>query len=321
MTDLIELFSFSQIIKKLQLYKNHRDEIHQIYLQLGKSGALNVDNLRQVCREKLSHLQGFLPGMHPGFFSHEFDQHQDEFKKIRAENRQLAQQGVQFAVYGTNLFPSHCYLMGDPPLTLSFQGSPVWLMEKSIAVVGSREPSQDSLKWLEKELAEFCRIEKSLIVSGGARGIDQKAHAIALRNNCPTIIVLPSGLGQIYPASLKNWLEPVLAGGGCVLSEYDYSQKMHKYLFHHRNRLIAALGLVTLLVEAKRKSGTLITAQQAAQLGRPVGVVPGHPYDPHFAGCLDLLSEGATIIRDAQDLSIFLKAEFHSKGEFLPHMG
>ncbi len=320
MIELIELFSFSQIIKKLQLYKNHRDEIHLIYFQLGKSGALNVDNLREACRERLPLLQGFLPGMNSGVFFHELDQHQIEFKKICAENILLAQQGVQFAVYGTDLFPRHCYLMGDPPLTLSFQGSPVWLMEKSLAVVGSREPSQDSLKWLEKDLSEFCRTEKPLIVSGGARGIDQKAHAIALRSACPTIIVLPSGLGQIYPSSLQEWLNPVLASGGCILSEYDYSQKMHKYLFHHRNRLIAALGLVTLLVEGKRKSGTLITAQQAAQLGRPVGVVPGHPYDPHFAGCLDLLSEGATMIRDAQDLSTFFRGEVFSKGDFSPYI-
>ena len=320
MTELIELFSFSQIIKKLQLYKNHRDEIHQIYFQLGKSGNLSVENLRKACRERLPLLQGFLPGIQTCFFSRESNQNHNEFKKICAENILLQRQGVQFAVYGTDLFPRHCYLMEDPPLTLTFLGSPVWLIEKSLAVVGSREPSQDSLKWLEKELSGFCEIEKPLIVSGGARGIDQKAHAIALRSVCPTVIVLPSGLGQIYPASLKDWLKPVLAGGGCVLSEYDYSQKMHKYLFHHRNRLIAALGLVTLLVEGKRKSGTLITAQQAAQLGRPVGVVPGHPYDPHFAGCLDLLSEGATMIRNAQDLSNFFQAETFIKGDFLPYI-
>jgi len=104
-------------------------------------------------------------------------------------------------------------------------------------------------------------------------------------------------------------MNAVIEGGGCFVSEYDFSQAMHKYLFHHRNRLIAALGAATLLVEARRKSGTLITAQQAAQLGRSVWVVPGHPQDPHFAGCLDLLSEGALMIRDAQDLSMYFSSE------------
>ena len=187
--------------------------------------------------------------------------------------------------------------------------SPAWLVQRSLSVVGSREPSPESLRWMEKELSDFCAQHKPLIVSGGARGIDQKAHGIALRKDCPTVVILPSGLGEIYPDSLKEWIRPIQDNGGCFLSEYDYSQRMHKHLFHHRNRLIAALGNATLLVEARRRSGTLITANQAVQLGKPVWVVPGHPQDPHFAGCLDLLSDGAVMVRDAQDLSMFFHSE------------
>ncbi|MEN0058951.1 MAG: DNA-processing protein DprA, partial [Bdellovibrio sp.] len=180
---------------------------------------------------------------------------------------------------------------------------------RALSVVGSREPCYDSLQWMEKELSAFCEEKKPLIVSGGARGVDQKSHGVALRKKHPTVVVLPSGLENMYPGTLLEWVKPVLDSGGCFLSEYAFTQRMHKYLFHHRNRLIAALGEATLLVEARRRSGTLMTANQAVQMGRPVWVVPGHPHDVHFSGSLDLLSEGALMVRDAQDLSMYFGVE------------
>jgi DNA processing protein len=199
--------------------------------------------------------------------------------------------------------------MEDPPLTLSFLGHASWREEKNLSVVGSREPCFESTQWMEKEFSEFCEKSKTSIISGGARGIDQKAHAIALRHHLSTVVVLPSGLASMYPDSLREWVSPILDKGGCFLSEYSYEQKMHKHLFHHRNRLIAALGKATLLIEARRRSGTLITAHQALQLGRPVWVVPGHPLDVHFGGSLDLLTEGAALVRDAEDLFMYFKSE------------
>lgn len=298
---MTDLFAFSQLIKNHPFYKKHRDEIHQVYFRLGKSGNLSIESLVQMFKECLPLL------------AFNLDDNLKLLKQISEDALKHKLQGVQLVVYGEDLYPPSCYLMADPPLTLSFLGSPVWLMERSLSVVGSREPSYESLRWMEKELASFCDSEQPLIVSGGARGIDQKAHGVALRKKCPTVVVLPSGLGEMYPDSLKEWIRPVLDGGGCFLSEYGYEQKMHKHLFHHRNRLIAALGSATLLVEARRRSGTLITAHQAVQLGRPVWVVPGHPQDPHFVGSLDLLSEGAVMVRDAQDLSMFFHSELLSE--------
>lgn len=298
---MTDLFSLSQIIKNLALYKIHRDEIHRIYYHLGRSQNLTVEQIKKS-------LQSQLPEVFWSLLVGE-----SLFDSLLKIHSQQLMQGVQFVVYGHELYPASCYLMADPPLCLSFLGAPAWLAERSLSVVGSREPSAESLRWMESELSQFCETERALIVSGGARGVDQKAHGVALRKGCPTVVVLPSGLGELYPSSLQDWVRPVLDGGGCFVSEYDFGQKMHKHLFHHRNRLIAALGAVTLLVEAKRRSGTLITAHQAAQMGRAVCVVPGHPQDPHFAGCLDLLSEGAIMIRDAQDLSMFFHSELRSE--------
>lgn len=285
-----DLYCLSLLIKNHPLYRVLRDEIHKTYFQLAKAQNLNATSLLQQLKIVSPELDYVLQKSHELFRLH------------CAESLQLKLQGVQLLCYGEDLYPTSCYLMDDPPLTLSFCGSPAWLSEKNLAVVGSREPSFESLQWMEKEFAPFCESEKPCVISGGARGVDQKSHSVALRMQTPTVVILPSGLGQLYPESLKEWRASILDAGGCFLSEYVYEQKMHKHLFHHRNRLIAALGRATLLIEAKKRSGTLITAQQATQLGRPVWVVPGHPHDPHFGGSLDLLCEGALLIRDAQDL-------------------
>lgn len=292
-----DLYSLSQLIKAHPLYLVKRDEIHRLYYCLGVTRQLCAESLLREIKDQFPELSEALQKNHT------------LFKRHCEESLKMRMQGVQLLCYGEDLFPPSCFLMEEPPLTLSYQGSPAWLGERTLSVVGSREPSFESIQWMEKEFAPFCEKEKPCVVSGGARGVDQKSHSIALRKGAPTVVVLPSGLGCLYPESLKEWIGPVLDQGGCFVSEYVFEQRMHKHLFHHRNRLIAALGRATLLVEARKRSGTLITAQQAIQMGRSVLVVPGHPQDPHFSGSLDLLAEGAMIIRDAQDLHMHFEAE------------
>lgn len=294
---MTEIYALSQIIKLHPLYNTYRDEIHQTYLRLSRLGCLTEFYLRQAMHEYLPLLGEALEKNHA------------LYKEHCAEAVRWQIEGVQFVCYGEPTYPTQCYRMADPPLTFSYRGSPCWMIERSISVVGSREPSADSLRWMEQELTQFFEMQMPMVISGGARGVDQKAHSLSLRKQCPTAVVLPSGLGEIYPGSLQEWITPILDQGGCFISEYDPKQMMHKRLFHHRNRLIAALGRATLLVEARRRSGTLITAHQAAELSRPVWVVPGHPLDPHFLGGLDLLLDGAQLVRDAQDLSTLFHSE------------
>ncbi|NUN05527.1 MAG: DNA-protecting protein DprA [Bdellovibrio sp.] len=295
-----DLYALSQLIKALPFYSVHRDEIHHLYRLLAQNSELHAEGLLNKLKEHFPEVFLILQKNH------------ELFKKHCTESQRMSEQGVRLICYGEENFPKLCYWMADPPLTLMYWGEPAWNKAECLSVVGSREPSFESVQWLEKEFAPFCDSVKPNIVSGGARGVDQKAHSTALRKNLSTVIVLPSGLGVLYPDSLREWIGPVLDQGGSFLSEYAFEQKMHKHLFHHRNRMIAALGKVTLLVEARRRSGTLITAQQALALGRPVWVVPGHPLDPHFSGSLDLLTEGAQLIRDAQDLTMYFNSEMNS---------
>lgn len=220
------------------------------------------------------------------------------------------EQGNLLLYPGHGFYPSGFYQLEDLPYLLRVQGSPVWMSQRGIAVVGSREPSMHSRQWIEEQMSVFLRSQSVYTVSGGARGVDQAIHDLSLRLQVPTVVVLPSGLGHVYPSSLLPWLDMIVEQGGAIVSEYDHGVCMKKHLFHQRNRLIPALSLVTLVVDAKVKSGTVMTAHQAMNQGRPLWVLPSHPLDVHAQGGLQLLFDGAQMIRDAQDLSLLYETEF-----------
>lgn len=240
-----------------------------------------------------------------------------------AENEalRLRRNGIHLLTPMSPDYPSRWLACIDPPLTLSVKGSLASLGAPALSVVGSREPGPESLRWMETELAEFCRSTRAVIVSGGARGIDQKAHAVAIRSGSPTIAFLPSGIESPYPADFQRWFPAIVDGGGAIVSEYPAASPMWKAHFHHRNRLIAAAGRLVLVVEARGKSGTLITATRAAEIGRPLLVIPAHPSDVRFAGNLQLLSEGATLVRQNEDLTLFWQTEQGAENEESPGLG
>ncbi len=217
--------------------------------------------------------------------------------------------GLCFTQPGEPDFPAGFLNLQEVPFFLCYMGTPVWKTSVGLAVVGSREPSADSESWCEKELSLVLQQLSIFTVSGGARGIDQVCHRVSVRLRLPTVAILPSGLQNIYPPSLIPVVNSLLESGGALLSEYLPKTEMAKNFFQRRNRLIAGLAQICLIVEARRRSGTLITAQQAVEQAKPLFILPTHPYDPRGMGGLDLLLDGATPVRDAQDLISFLSAE------------
>ncbi len=189
---------------------------------------------------------------------------------------------------------------------LFVRGEPPWRSRIGLGIVGSRSPTAAALAWMDAHLPPVLSNPGVYSISGGARGVDQKAHALSLRVGCPTVAFLPSGLARIYPAEFIAWADAVVASGGALVTEYPPSEPMRKCHFHRRNRLIARLGAVCLVAEAARKSGTLITARYAKEAGVPVAVLPASPLEPKAMGSLDLLFEGAQPLRDARDLGEFL---------------
>jgi DNA processing protein len=203
--------------------------------------------------------------------------------------------------------------MKEPPLFLEYQGVPVWKQAPMISVVGSREISPLTQKWMKGPLADFVARTGVTTVSGGARGVDQTVHFVSLKQNRPTVFVLPSGLGQMYPETLQDFRREEFAATACFISEFESEQRIHKSHFYFRNRLIAALGHVTLVTQASLKSGSLLTVHHALENGKPVIVVPAHPEHLGFEGNLKLLRDGAYPIANEQDLLDFWNGEFHSK--------
>lgn len=220
------------------------------------------------------------------------------------------QAGYQFVPPSDADFPESFRMLQDPPRGIFVWGDPKVLSLNHLAVVGSREPTVSSIAWLEAELLQFLELQPGVgIASGGARGVDQCSHRMALRAGRPTLVFVPSGFQQLYPRDLSQWVDLVLRKGGAFVSEYEPGTRMQKSYFGERNRLISAVSKAVLVVEARRRSGTLLTARAAADQARAVFVLPGSPYDLQFMGSLDLLTEGATMIRDAQELSDFFRVE------------
>jgi DNA processing protein len=218
-------------------------------------------------------------------------------------------------IYGSPHYPSCFYGMPDPPLILTMLGNPCWEEGEAISVVGSREPLSESLEWIEEELGAFAEFCKPVLVSGGARGVDQAVHALAIKKGLPTVAFLPSGLSEIYPSQFRSWVPHIIRNGGCVISEYPLGMRVQRALFHHRNRLIAQMGKATVIVQAAEKSGSIMTGHLAAEAGKPTWVVPAHPLRRAFLGNLKLLREGATMVCSAEDLSLFFKVETYSLNE------
>lgn len=187
----------------------------------------------------------------------------------------------------------------DPPWVLYCKGDvSIFQKRHMVSVVGTRNPSRAGLQALKKLLHPL--IEQGWgVVSGLAEGIDSAAHRLSLRTR--TIAVLGSGLERIYPASSKPLAEE-LASSHLLVSEYPPTAPARPWRFPHRNRIISGLTKGTLIVEAKEKSGSLITADQALEQGREVFAVPGSIFESRSVGTNRLIQQGAKLVLDAKDL-------------------
>jgi DNA processing protein len=171
---------------------------------------------------------------------------------------------------------------------------------RAVAVVGTRRASADGLE-VARALGRGLAAAGVTVVSGMALGVDSAAHAGALEASGRTVAVLAGGADVPYPPS-KARLHRQIAERGCAIGELPPGFVAMRWCFPARNRVIAALGHMTVVVEAARRSGSLITAEIAADIGREVGAVPGPVTAWRSAGTNALLRDGATVIRDAADV-------------------
>ncbi len=224
---------------------------------------------------------------------------------IDAHKQILIDQDIHWTCPFDQNYPLEFYLLEHPPQFWIYWGKPIWMTKRLLAVVGSREPSEDSADFLRVHLSDFCLDPKFAILSGGARGIDQQAHLIAAKANCPTLAVLPSGLLNMYPKDFLKYKDLILSTGGGFASQYNVFTPMHKGHFFARNRLIASLANGVFVVEANQRSGSRMTAEWALELDRRVATLPVSPMATKGRGALDLIHLGAYPLRDSLDLKLW----------------
>jgi DNA processing protein len=204
-------------------------------------------------------------------------------------------------------FPTPLRELPQPPPQLYTLGDLTTLRAPCVAIVGTRTATAygERMTW---EIATAFARAGATVVSGMARGIDAVGHRAALAVGAPTVAVLGTGIDVAYPVAHRA-LHMAIAKHGLVLSEYPPGMKATKYSFPERNRIIAALAPVTIVVEAGAKSGALITADHALELGRTVAAVPGPIDAPQSAGTNQLLRDGASVIGSVADALALLGLE------------
>ncbi len=189
-------------------------------------------------------------------------------------------------------YPSLLAHIYDPPILLYCKGNLQLLTMKKVAVVGSRTPTLYG-KQVVKKLSTVLVETNSAIVSGLARGVDTEAHLSAIKTGGCTIAVTAAGFSHPYPPENQTFLQNTSAQSLLVVSEYPPHVKPQKWHFPTRNRIISGLSYATIIIEAKRKSGSLITADLALEQGREVFAVPGSIFAPESEGTNWLISQGA----------------------------
>ena len=201
-------------------------------------------------------------------------------------------------------YPDALADLGDGPATLFGRGAPAQLpdlhLADTVTVVGSRRPSRYGLE-MARALGREIASAGLAVVSGMAMGIDSAAHEGALEAGGRTVSVLGNGVDIVYPPRSRRLYEQIV-DRGLAIGELPPGTQARRWTFPARNRIMAALGAMTVVVEARERSGSLITAEMAQDLNREVGAVPGRVGASPAAGTNGLLRDGAQLIRGGQDV-------------------
>ena len=206
--------------------------------------------------------------------------------------------GVTLVASGEPDYPSRLQMIDDAPPLIAVRGKTAALALPMLAIVGARNASAAGMRFAER-LARDLGAAGFAVVSGLARGIDAAAHRASIATG--TIAVLAGGHDHIYPPEHGDLATAILAEGALV-SEMPLGWEPRARDFPRRNRLISGLAVGIVVVEAAKRSGSLITARFALEQGREVFAVPGSPLDPRAEGTNDLLKQGATLVTEAADV-------------------
>ena len=217
-----------------------------------------------------------------------------DVKKLRIDYKKFS----SFSILD-DLYPERLREIYNPPVLIFYQGNIDLLKNPKLAFVGSSLAGQSGIKAVQKIITELN--QSFTIVSGLAKGIDTASNLSAIKTKTQTIAVIGTGLDIFYPLENRK-IQEYLAKNQLVLSEYSLGEKPLKYHFPERNRIIAGLSRGVVVVEAKLRSGSLITCERALEEGRDIFAIPGNIADGTSDDCNHLIQQGAKLVYQAQDI-------------------
>ncbi|TGE13956.1 DNA-protecting protein DprA [Hymenobacter elongatus] len=240
-------------------------------------------------------------------------------KKAEDTLRTAEKDGVQLLFYTSRQYPKRLKTIPDAPTLLYYQGTADLNQEKTVAIVGTRQATDYGRDQTERLVQGFAA-HRPLVISGLAYGIDITAHRAALHAGLETVGVMATGLDVIYPHAHRKTAEKMLTQGG-LLTEFAFGTQPDRYNFPARNRIIAGLSDGTVVVEAAKKGGALITAEIALSYNKDVLAVPGNLGSLASEGCNNLIKANkAALYAEPADLEQLLNwdAALHQNGKFKP---
>lgn len=262
--------------KLLEIYRNPEKIYHLSYQELMKVESIGEVLARAITDDKIK-------------------------MQLPKHIEYMEKNGIEIVSILDEEYPKVLKEIYDPPISLYCKGDKTILGKKSIGIVGCRDASEygkKAAKYFAYQLAK----ENVVIVSGLARGIDSYAHIGNICAQGKTIAVIGNGLDRIYPEENTMLAQRIVKEGGVIVSEYPLGTKPDKMNFPARNRIISGLSTGILVVEAKKKSGTLITVDFALEQGKDVFVVPGNIDSINSVGTNDLIKQGAKMVTHYSDI-------------------
>jgi DNA processing protein len=234
---------------------------------------------------------------------------------------QLAKKKIGLYTILDTEYPAALLDLTEPPLVLYIQGTyrvDFLHLSRTFAIVGTRNISAYGTQ-VTSHLSKELTLAGATIVSGLATGVDAQAHWSCIEAGGYTVAVLGTAIDTVYPVRNRKLHQQILSNGGCIISEYAPGTPPQKGMFVLRNRIIAALSRAVIIPEATEKSGSLITASEALELGRDVCAVPGSIFSTGSAGTHYLIQNGAKLVTHSHELSLEYKLK-PVVSDNLPHV-
>lgn len=213
----------------------------------------------------------------------------------------MKQNNIELIHIYNKYYPENLKTIYDKPIVLYIKGNKSILNEFSLAIIGCRDHTKYG-EIVAKNISYQISKNSIVTISGLARGIDSIAHKETLKAKGKTIAVIGSSIDNIYPEENKQLAKEIVKNGGIIISEYVVGTKPQKMNFPARNRIISGISNGVVVIEAKKKSGTMITVDFALEQGKEVFAVPGNILSPNSEGTNELIKQGAKLVTNVEDI-------------------